>query len=146
MRRLSFNSKWLQYYLPLTSLLFWYITIERVVVTKDGGYDRLYGFPFVFRSNSFACSFCYEIYIGPLLLDLAIDLGIILLLFKGLEKVKIKARSHRFSSALGIMIICFSLFWFYLLSFDSLFKFRNNTHFKLVSQHFIFLNSSGEYR
>lgn len=115
------HSKWLQYYLPATALLFWGVTINRVVQT-DGGYDRLYGFPFAFRSNAFACSFCYEIYIGTLVLDLIIDLAVVLFVFRVLKKVGVKARSYRFSSAFGIIAICFYLLWFCLLSIDSFFK------------------------
>jgi hypothetical protein len=138
-------SKYLQYYLPATALLFWAVTINRVVVTEDGGYDRLYGFPFAFRSNAFACSFCYEVYVWPLLLDLLIDFVVVFLLFKALEKVGVKARSYRFSTAIGLLLIFFSLFWFCLLSFDSSFKLENKTPFKLVSQRFVLFNSSEEY-
>jgi hypothetical protein len=75
-------SKWVQYYLPTALLIFLSGTIERIVVTDDGGYDRLYGFPFAFRSNAFACSFCYEIYTDALVLNLAMDLVVAISLFK----------------------------------------------------------------
>lgn len=132
-----FSSKWLQFYLPITAVLFWTVTIERVVVT-DGGYDRLYGFPFAFKSNVFACSFCYEVYVAPLLLNLLIDLAVVVILFKIVGLDKKNYNSKRALSYLGFIIIFISLGCFCVMTSDSFFKFRNDTDFQLLSRHLAF--------
>ena len=128
--------RWIQYYVPAALLLFLSVTIERIVVTDDGGYDRLYGFPFAFRSNAFACSFCYEIYINTLALNLAADLALVYIFFKGLERVGLKMKPHKilYFASLLVGLIAVMNFWF--LFSDSEFKWRNDTPFRLLSSEF----------
>jgi hypothetical protein len=129
-------SKWVQYYLPTALLIFLSGTIERIVVTDDGGYDRLYGFPFAFRSNAFACSFCYEIYTDALVLNLAMDLVVAISLFKFIEQVGFKLRPRKFLSLVSLLITLVFILMLYLLTLDSFFKWHNDTPFQFVSSEF----------
>jgi len=60
------------------------------------------------------------------------------LLFKLLEKTKLKLRSYRFSSLFGLVIIGLSGLNFWALTFDSSFKLKNDADFQLIKQHFAF--------
>jgi hypothetical protein len=60
--RKMFNRKWLQYYLPVTLTLFMLATEKRAVTNDDGGFDRLYGFPFGYITNNNGCAGCYLVF------------------------------------------------------------------------------------
>ena len=126
-----------QYYVPVTLLLFLSVTIERIVVT-DGGYDTLYGFPFAFRSNAFTCSFCYEVYISTLLSNLAVDFALVYGIFKGVKRVGFKIKLHKILYFVSALVILFAFIDFYLLFTDSFVKWSNDTKFRLVRSEFKF--------
>ena len=121
-----------QYYVPATLLLFLSVTIERIVVT-DGGYDRLYGFPFAFRSNAIGCSFCYEVYVSTLALNLAVDFALVYIVFKGIEWIGFELKSRKMLYFLSALVMLFTFVILCLLFTDSFFKWSNDTEFRLVS-------------
>jgi hypothetical protein len=138
MRQLTAFSKWVQYYVPTALLLFLSATIERILVTDDGGYDRLYGFPFAFRSNAFACSFCYEIYADALVLNLTLDLVLAISVYKLIAQFSFKLRPRKFLYLVSASITLTFIVTFYLLTLYSLFKWHNYTPFRFVSSEFKF--------
>jgi hypothetical protein len=138
MRQVLASNKWVQYYLPTALLIFLFGTIERIVVTDDGGYDRLYGFPFIFRSNAFACSFCYEIYTDALLLNIMLDLVLAVSLFKLVERAGFKLKHRKVLNLVSLSITLIFIATFYLLTLYSLFKWHNYTPFRFVSSEFKF--------
>jgi hypothetical protein len=138
MKQIIAVKKWEQYYLPTALLIFLSGTIERIVVTDDGGYDRLYGFPFAFRSNAFAYSFCYEIYTDALVLNLTLDLVLAVSLFKLMEQFGFKLRPRKFLSLVSLLITLVFIIILYLLTLYSVFKWHNDTPFRYVSSEFKF--------
>lgn len=129
--------KWLQYDLPVALTLFMCITIKRNVVT-DGGYDRLYGLPFPYISNSYVTSMSFDIYILAMILNVLFFLVLTTALFKVLEKTGVRVKAHWIMAILGGII---SLFWivaFIFMTRDSSFYFTNRTEYKTTSKELIF--------
>lgn len=133
----SAGTKWLQYYLPVALCLFLTITTERTVVT-DGGYDKLYGLPLPSSSNAFACSFCYEVYVGALLLNLTSYLFAVWLGFYLLQKVGMKLPTSRPFLLLGSLVSILCIAIFLLSNAESFWALTNKTSFQLVRQELIF--------
>src|SRR5262245_16426326 len=96
--------KTLQYYLPVALTLFVMVTIERNVLT-DGGYDKLYGLPFPYISNSLGYSFNYQVYVLAMTFDLLFYLGLTVLLFICLSKFGLRLRTHWISITFGILVM-----------------------------------------
>ena len=71
-----------QYYLPVTLVLFTMVIEERAVVDDDG-WDRLFGFPFAYISGNIGCTGCYEVFVVALLFDLLIYLFLYCCFLKG---------------------------------------------------------------
>jgi hypothetical protein len=133
----SFIKNCLQYHLPGALTLFMLVTVERMVVT-DGGYDRLYGLPFAYISNSYASSMSYDIYISTMLLDLFFYLALATAVFGVIGKMGIKLKTHWIITSLGVII---SLFWiatFVLKTIDSSFYLVNHTEYKTINRGLIF--------
>jgi hypothetical protein len=129
--------KWLQYHLPVALTLFMCVTIKRTVVT-DGGYDRLYGLPFPYISNSYVTSMSFDIYILPMILNVLFFLVLTTALFKVFEKTGVRVKAHWIMAILGGII---SLFWivaFIFMTRDSYFYFTNRTEYKPTSKELIF--------
>jgi len=112
------------------------VTVERTVVT-DGGYDRLYGLPFPYISNSYASSMSYDIYILTMLLDLLFYFAVATAIFRVIEKMGIKLKTHWIILVLGVII---SLFWiatFVFTAMDSPFYTVNHTEYKTTNRKLI---------
>jgi hypothetical protein len=132
------QSKWLQYYMPFAFMLFIVVTMEREVIT-DEGYDRLYGFPLPHISSAYASSFSYDVYVLPLICDLAVYLGLVFFFFKILEKVGLKLRDHWVVSLTGTLIIAASIYIFYQFTSESSFMLVNDLDFKVTDRQLRFL-------
>jgi hypothetical protein len=129
----SFSKHFLQYYFPGALTLFMLVTIERTVVT-DGGYDKLYGLPFPYISNSYAFSMSYDIYISTMLLDLLFYLVVVIAVFWAIEKAGLKLNTHWIILAIGVII---SLFWMatiVLITIDSSFYLFNHTEYQITNR------------
>ncbi|GAC1311015.1 MAG: hypothetical protein NVSMB24_29520 [Mucilaginibacter sp.] len=127
------NNKWLQYYLPVTFTLFMLVTEKRTVIT-DGGYDRLYGFPFPYISNNYACTGCYDVYLSALLVDLLIYVFFILLIFKMVEKLGLTLKTNWIPTVIGLLICVMWICFFCLMTEDSTFKLINDIPYNTTSR------------
>jgi hypothetical protein len=63
------SGKFLVYHLPITLILFGLFTMEKEIIPFDGGSDRLYGFPFSYKTGNLGCTGCYEVYVAPMIID-----------------------------------------------------------------------------
>lgn len=131
-----FSAKWVQYYIPLTLILFSFITIERVVDT-DSAYDRLYGLPLPYISGNIGCTGCYEVYIAPMIFDLLIYYFFVVLFFKFFVKVGIKLKTHWLAGLTGLVIGGLLVFFFFLKSDTLFFKLVSDIPYKTISQRLI---------
>lgn len=128
--------KLLQYYLPLTLTLFMLVTIERTVTT-DGGFEKLYGLPFPYIADAYACSLCYVVFIPAMIFNLLFYFGITLL-FKLLQKAGWSLKTHWVLIVTGTGI---SLYWitvFVFMTADAFFQFKVDTDYALKSQQIVF--------
>ncbi len=97
------------------------ITIKRAVIPDGAPTDRLYGLPFAYITNNVSCTGCYEVYVGALLLDLAVYSFAVFLIFKVIEKAGLQLKTHWLGITAGALI---SIWWvglFYLTTVDSFF-------------------------
>jgi len=132
-----FNNRWLQYYIPISLTLFNLITEKRAVIT-DGGYDRLYGFPFAYISNNNGCTGCYIVFVGALLADLFIYFIFILLIFKGIERIGLRLKTHWIPTVIGLLISVMWAWFFSLTTQDSSFKIKSDVDYKTTHTEFVF--------
>jgi hypothetical protein len=127
------NNKWLQYYLPVTFTLFMLVTEKRAVIT-DGGYDRLYGFPWPYISNNYACTGCYDVYLNALIVDLLVYVFFILLIFKMVEKLGLTLKTNWIPTIIGLLICVMWICFFCLMTEDSTFKLINDIPYNTTSR------------
>jgi hypothetical protein len=124
--------KLLQYYLPLTLTLFMTVTIKRDVIGDGTPEDRLYGLPFPYITNNVSCTGCYEVYVGALLLDLAVYSLAVFIIFKAAKSAGLLLKTNWLGVTAGLVI---SLWWivvFYVTTSDSSFLFKNDYPIKIV--------------
>jgi len=133
-----FNNKWLQYFIPFSLTLFMLVTEKRTVVVMDGGYDRFYGFPLPYISNNYACTDCYDVYIGALLFDLLTYFIFIFLVLKGIEKLGVRLKTHWIPTVVGLLISIMWIWFFWLITQDSSFKIKNDVDYKTTRTEFVF--------
>ena len=113
-------------------------TEKRAVVNTDGGYDRLFGFPFAYISNNNGCTGCYAVFVGALLADLFIYFGFILLVFTGIEKLGFKLKTHWIPTLVGLLISAMWIWFFFLFTQDSSFKIKSDFDYKTTHTEFVF--------
>jgi len=133
-----FNNKWLQYFIPFSFTLFMLVTEKRIIEVVDGGPDRLYGFPFPYITNNFACTGCYNVYVGALLFDLLVYFIFTLLVFKGIEKLGIKIKTHLVPTVIGLMVSLMWIWVFIMTTQDSTFEIKNDLDYKVTHAEFVF--------
>jgi hypothetical protein len=126
--------RWFQYYIPITLLLFSILTIERVISPEDGGSDRLYGLPFSYVTGNVGCTGCYEVYVIPLFFDLLAYLSFVLLIFKAIERLGLKLKTHWIPGLIGVMITGLLVFFFLGLPDAHFYKLTNDGRYKTISQ------------
>ena len=132
--------KFYQYYMPLSLVLFMFITIERQIeIIPDGGYDRLYGLPFPWVSNSFAYSLHNHVHVLPLLFNLGFFFGLVLLLFAGLRKLGLTLKTHWVPAVLSTLVLLLFVFLMYVHLVDSDFYLSNEFVYKTTSRKLIFI-------
>ena len=136
--RKIFIRKWLQYYLPVTLTLFMLLTEKRAVTNDDGGFDRLYGFPLGYITNNNGCTGCYLVFYGELTIDLIVYLAFVLLVFKAIEMLGLKLKTHWVPVVVGVLISCFWIWMFWLITEDSHFQLKNDVNYKTTHSEFIF--------
>lgn len=119
------------------------VTVRWVVTETDGGYDRLWGFPFGFISGNLGCTGCYEIYITAMFCDLLLKFTVALILFNLIERSGLKLKTHWLGIIIGCLVMSFWVFMFCLLTFDSHFKWVNEINYKVVSWNFCWGLHSG---
>jgi len=106
----------LQYVLPLAFLSFALVT-QRFHVTADGGYSRMYGFPFPFITDTWAATFHHSVYILPMLVDFLIYLLLAIGAFVLLQSTGIVLRSHWFTTILvWLLLSALYTFQFFLFA------------------------------
>jgi len=97
---------------PLSLILILYVTLKLEVKT-DGGYSRLYGFPFSFITNNYGGTGHFNVYILPLLMDFLLSFLCVFILFKVFKKDKY-VFSNKFAYFLYFLalvpVVCF-FFW-----------------------------------
>ena len=136
MKIFFFSNKVLQYYLPVSLILFNIITIKRVVVT-DGSYDRLFGLPLAYISNNDGCTGCYQVYVLPLLFDVLTYLAVVFLIFKLIEKIGVRLKTHWVLSLIGTLLIIISIAASgILINPDSHFNLSNSNQYSITSSSF----------
>jgi len=108
------------------------------VTNDDGGYDRLYGFPLGYITNNNGCTGCYEVFTGALIIDLIIYFAFVLLVFKTVETIGLKLKTHRLPMVVGILISCFWIWWFWVITQDSRFYLKSDDGYKTTHSEFIF--------
>jgi hypothetical protein len=116
----------LQYYLPFTLTLFMLVTQKRAVTNDDGGFDRLYGFPFGYITNNNGCTGCYEVFTGALIIDLVIYFAVVLIVFKLVETIGLKLKTHWLPLVIGVLISCFWIWLFCLMTEHSRFQLKSD--------------------
>lgn len=95
----------------ITLTLFTWLSVKRTVVT-DGGCDGLFGLPLPYITNNFGCTGCYEVYVGPMIINLVFFFGLVLGMMMLIEKAGIRLRTHWLGVVIGVVI---SLFWVWFL-------------------------------
>jgi hypothetical protein len=88
-----------QYILPLTCFAFALLTQQFHVVT-DGGYDRMYGFPFPFITGTWVTTFHHSVYIVPALVDFFLYLLVVIGLTVSLQSMGVVLKTHWFPTIL----------------------------------------------
>ena len=127
----------LQYFLPTSLTIFMLFTIENEAIT-DGGYEKIYGLPFPFISSQYAFTHHFDVFIPMMLIDYLFYFIVTLLIFKGLEIIGIKLKTHWSFISIGIIISIFCLKAFYWTTFESTFKLKNDTCFGTTNSHIHF--------
>ena len=105
----------LQYILPITIITFLSFTIERNVKT-EGGYEKLYGFPFSFISSNAGCTFCYQFYFIEFFFDLLIYLGFYIFIFTLIDKYIFHLKTNMYLIWLIYIVIFIYLFFVFYLA------------------------------
>jgi hypothetical protein len=127
--KLLSGGKIFQYYVPVTLILFTFLTIERTVKT-DGGYDRLYGLPLPWISGASAYNmFHFHVYLVFMVLNLLFYFGLTVLLFEGLSKSGLKLKVNLGWQFLSGILILLLIFLFYARTFDSDFHLMNDDYY-----------------
>ena len=120
-------------------LSFMMITVERSVFNEDGGSDRMYGFPLAYITGNVGCTGYYNVFFGPLIVDLAVYLAFILLLVAGIKRLGIAFKTHWTLTLLGILVTCFWVWVFCVVTADSHFQFKEQKPYsKTISSKVIF--------
>jgi hypothetical protein len=96
------------------------ITIEWDAIT-DGGYEKIYGLPFPFISSQYAFTHHFDVNISMMLIDFLFYFIVVLLLFKGIERIGLKLKTHWVLMTIGIIISMHCLKAFYWTTFESTF-------------------------
>lgn len=128
--------KHLQYYFPITLTLFCCVTIDRNVTT-DGGFTHLYGLPLPYISNAYASSFCYEIHVSNLILNLLFFYFLTWAIFKIIDRNIIQVKTNKILTALGSLIGFFWIFIYVINISESHFKWNNPHDYFLINYNFI---------
>jgi len=113
------------------------VSVKRTVVT-DGGYDGLFGLPLPYFTNNFGCTGCYEVYAGPMIVNLVFFFGVAFGMMKLVEKVGIRLRTHWLVVVIGVVISLFWVWIFVLVNTDSRFLWTNHTAYKTTKRELIF--------
>jgi arginine exporter protein ArgO len=111
------------------------ITIERNVETDIGGYEKLYGLPLSFISSNYAFTHHFDVYILAMFVDLILFFIVTLGLFKLIERIGIKLKTHWTFISLGAIVFLFWICFFAMITFESSFKLTNDFDFKATSSH-----------
>ncbi|WP_184548380.1 hypothetical protein [Mucilaginibacter sp. FT3.2] len=131
------SNKFLLYHLPLTLILFSFFTMEKSVIPFDGGSDRLYGFPFSYKTGNLGCTGCYEVYIAPMTIDLLIYFVVIAIILKSLEKSGLKLRTHWAVGLASLAISSLFIYFFFAVPDSLSYRFYNDTPYKTISKKLI---------
>jgi len=101
-----------QYLIPFSLFAILNITIERQVYT-DGGYEKLFGFPFSFISSNIGCSFCYQFYLLAFLIDFLTYFTLIFVMLELMLKAGFILKSNKISIfAVNILLFLYIGFIF----------------------------------
>ena len=119
----------LQYVLPLAFLSFALVT-QQFHVTTDGGYSRMYGFPFPYITETWATTFHHTVYILPILVDFLIYLLVVIGMFVFIQSFGIVLKSHWFTIILIWLVVgTLYTFQFFVLADYNSYSFLYDTDF-----------------
>jgi len=131
------SSKFLVYHLLLTLVLFSLFTMEKEIIPFDGGSDRLYGFPFSYKTGNLGCTGCYEVYVAPVIIDLLIYFVAIAVVLNLLERLGLKLRTHWVAGLASLAISGFFIYLFFAVPDSLSYRFYNDELYKTVSKRLI---------
>ena len=114
------------------------VTLERSVEADVGGYDSLYGLPFPFISSNYAFTHHYDVYMLMMVIDLLLYFGATLLLYNFFERHVTKLKTHWLFISIGVIISIACICLFYVITFESTFKFLNEFDLKITGMHFYY--------
>jgi hypothetical protein len=113
------------YYIPLTCIIFLFLTVNRTVILADGStIINFYGFPWPYTTSAFACTGCYEVFLFPLALNLAVTFFSICFLSLLVKKFIKKYHAHRWGILFGLLISIASVIVFFINNSSTLFHLR----------------------
>jgi hypothetical protein len=125
--------RWLQLHIPIALCLFVFITIQRTV-DSDGGFERVYGLPFAYITSNFGYSFHYEVYLLPLLADLATYLILTFVVIGLLEKAGIRSKSKKLYRILGTLVTIVLITFLIAIIHKSDFYAIENYSYKVIAK------------
>jgi hypothetical protein len=73
-----------------------------------------------------------------LMFDLLIYFAFIVLVFKGIEKLGLRLKTHWIPTMIGLLISSFWIWFFWLMTLDSSFKIINDVDYKTTHTEFVF--------
>lgn len=95
----------------MTLVLFANVTLKWDVVPIDQGPEHLYGFPLPYATSAVGCSFCNQLFVGPLLIDLmSYLLGAVGLFLVLVNVVGISPSSRPITIGLALLIAAVAVF------------------------------------
>ena len=108
------------------------VTIERKIDGDIGIYEKLYGAPIPYISSNYAFTHHFDVYILALMFDLLFYCTFTVLVFKAIEKMGIKLKTHWTLIIVGVFICLFWLCDFAMVTFESTFKLTNDFKYKIT--------------
>lgn len=125
--------KWLQLHIPIALTLFMLVTLQRTV-DSDGGFDRVYGFPFAYITSNIGYSFHYEVYLLPLLADFTTYLILTYIIISLIQKTGFRFKSHNFFTIFGIFVTIALITFLVVSTGESDFYAIENRPYKIISK------------
>jgi|LakMenE18May11ns_1017448.scaffolds.fasta_scaffold9785333_1 hypothetical protein len=137
----------LSFIFPLTIIIFILFTKWWIVDVVDGTDGIMYGFPFIYKSPTFASSMAEEYFITELIIDFAVYLGLITVLIYAINRFVYK---FKFGKIVSIFLIVsssllISLELFLALWPDNMISLKRDNEIKIKETGLKFYFDSSEH-